>query len=146
MDAINAPALKVGIETVKSEDVHGLVECCIDEEGLGEREAIWEELSGPNVQMIVARLDGEVVGSIALLDNVTYGVCRHLFVAPDLRGTGLGALLVTELERAAGEIGLRKVMVVPEDSRRHAKRLTSYGYVASQKYDGWMSKEIIRAF
>jgi putative acetyltransferase len=66
-----------------------------------------EELATPNAQFLVARLDGEALGCIALVDMVRYGELKRLFVASAARGLGLGQRLVAEAEAAARDVGLK---------------------------------------
>ena len=66
-----------------------------------------EELAAPNTQFLVARLDDQPIGCIALVDMVRYGEIKRLFVGKSARGLGLGRALVAEVERSAREIGLR---------------------------------------
>lgn len=66
-----------------------------------------QELAAPNAQFLVARLDGEALGCIALVDMVRYGELKRLFVASAARGLGLGQRLVAEAEAAARDVGLK---------------------------------------
>ncbi|MBC56792.1 MAG: GNAT family N-acetyltransferase [Confluentimicrobium sp.] len=65
-----------------------------------------EELATPNTQFLVARLNGQAHGCVALVDQVFYGEVKRLFVAPEARGLGLARALMSALEAAAEDIGL----------------------------------------
>jgi ribosomal protein S18 acetylase RimI-like enzyme len=76
----------------------------------------------PGVERLVAELDGEIVGSVALfpaktnayeglVDELDYPEIRMLAVAPEARGNGVAAALIAECIRRAeakgfGAIGL----------------------------------------
>jgi putative acetyltransferase len=66
-----------------------------------------EELAAPNAQFLVARMGGQAVGCIALVDMLRYGELKRLFVDTAARGLGLGQRLVAEAEAAARDVGLK---------------------------------------
>jgi putative acetyltransferase len=66
-----------------------------------------ETLAQPDIRFLVARLDGEVMGCIALrVDPASWGEVKRLYVPPRARGLGLGRRLLAELELAARREGL----------------------------------------
>lgn len=65
-----------------------------------------EELATPNTQFLVARLNGQAIGCVALVDQGSYGEVKRLLVRPEARGLGVASLLMEELEYAARDIGL----------------------------------------
>lgn len=66
-----------------------------------------EELAAPNAQFLVARDRGEAVGCVALMDMMSYGEIKRLFVDSQARGRGLGRDLMRAAEELARDIGLR---------------------------------------
>lgn len=83
-----------------------------------------EELVAPNVQFLVARLDGRAVGCIALVDLLHYGEIKRLYVDSRAQGHGIGRRLVEEAETAARDLGLRVLRL--ETGPELAAALTLY--------------------
>jgi N-acetylglutamate synthase-like GNAT family acetyltransferase len=67
-----------------------------------------EDFAPQVANFLVARRDGEIVGAIGAEVGGTDALLRSLVVAPEWRGAGLGGELVRQLERAAGEWGVRR--------------------------------------
>jgi ribosomal protein S18 acetylase RimI-like enzyme len=70
-----------------------------------------EELDEPlehHAALLVARIDGKVVGSVAL-NRLSDEACemKRLYVRPDARGSGAGRALVEALIARARELGYR---------------------------------------
>lgn len=71
----------------------------------------WQDfVARPDTLTWVARVDGQVVGTVSLvLAGQPNGQHRadvvKLLVRPDSRGRGVGAALMTELEQAAADLG-----------------------------------------
>lgn len=64
---------------------------------------------GPHLRhFLVARRDGELVGTIGAEVHVPDALLRSLAVAPSSRGSGLGRELVRRLEAVAGEWGVER--------------------------------------
>ena len=64
------------------------------------------EMAPPTGLFLIARLRGEPVGCGGLILNGTAPAeIKRMWVAPEIRGLGLGRRLLTELERRAGESG-----------------------------------------
>ncbi|MBM7570773.1 GNAT family N-acetyltransferase [Aquibacillus albus] len=72
--------------------------------------------TGPGVELIVAEIDGEIVGSVALfpantdayegyVDELDYPEIRVLAVAPEARGKGVASALIDECIRRTKEKG-----------------------------------------
>ncbi|WP_107654986.1 GNAT family N-acetyltransferase [Nocardia suismassiliense] len=76
----------------------------------------WTELSPPGGVLLVARYDGEPVGTagIRLLDTTTAEL-KRVFLRTDMRGKGGGAILIDAAEQAARSLGARRIVL---DTRR----------------------------
>ena len=108
---LDAPTLEIRTESPLSPDARALIsESQTALEAVYPPEEIFtmnpEELAAPNAQFLVARVDGQPVGCIALVDMLRYGELKRLFVAASARGMGLGRRLVDEAEAAARDVGL----------------------------------------
>lgn len=64
------------------------------------------ELQQPNATFLVARLDGEVVGTAAFLAKDGYAEIKRMFVHDRARGLKLGKRLLQALEDRALQMGL----------------------------------------
>lgn len=65
-----------------------------------------DELTPPNGLVLVARLRGRPVGCGSLLfDGRKPAYLKRMWIAPDVRGAGLGRRLLLELERHAARVG-----------------------------------------
>jgi putative acetyltransferase len=81
-----------------------------------------EQRFGPNLKpehledgrgtFLIARLNGLAVGcgAIRLLDATTAEV-KRMFVEPDQRGSGVGRAVLAALEAAAGQLGVRRLVL-----------------------------------
>ena len=66
-----------------------------------------ETLAQPDVRFLVARLDGEIMGCVALrVDAAGSGEVKRLYVPPRARGLGIGRHLMAALETQARAEGL----------------------------------------
>lgn len=68
-----------------------------------------DELTAPNVEFLVARRAGQAVGCVALVDCLTYGEVKRLYVRDEARGAGIGMSLMAAAEQAARDVGLRVI-------------------------------------
>jgi GNAT superfamily N-acetyltransferase len=84
-----------------------------------------------NVERIVAVIDGEIVGSVALfpaktdayeglVDELDYPEIRMLAVTPQARGKGVAAVLITECIRRARGNGFRYIGLHTADFMKSA--------------------------
>ena len=88
-----------------------------------------QALAEPNVQLLVARINGEAVGCIALVDKVTYGEIKRFFVARSARGHGIGGALMDALLAASRDIGLDTLRLETGDKLEPAMALYGrYGF------------------
>lgn len=79
-------------------------------------------------RLVVARDGDRVVGAGALEFHGQNGLLRSLIVTPELRASGIGSGIVTELERFADEKGLAGIYLLTETaegffSRRGYRRI-----------------------
>jgi putative acetyltransferase len=66
-----------------------------------------ESLAQPDIRFLVARLDGQVMGCVALrVDPAGWGEVKRLYVPPRARGLGIGRRLLAALEAQARREGL----------------------------------------
>ena len=66
-----------------------------------------DTLAQPDIRFLVARLDGAVMGCVALrIDEQRWGEVKRLYVPPRARGLGVGRRLLAELEAQARRDGL----------------------------------------
>ena len=66
---------------------------------------------------------GLILGTAALADMGDYGEVKSMFVSPDARGLGLGALLLARLEQEALLKGHKALMLETGDELDAAHRL-----------------------
>ena len=105
--------LAINPEAFESDDAQRLIRAL--DEGLAQLYPP-EQRFGPNFKgdglFLVARHDGRAVGcgAIRRVDQVTAEV-KRMYVEPDLRGQGAGRAVLDALERAAAEMGVRKLML-----------------------------------
>ena len=64
-------------------------------------------LQADDVRLVVAELDGRLVGCAALRLDAAYGEVKRMFVLPEARGAGIGRTLLAHLEDLALAYGLR---------------------------------------
>lgn len=68
-----------------------------------------EDMATPNCQVLMAFQNDQALGCVALLDCISYGEIKALFVRVAFRGLGLGRGLMQQAELLAGDIGLRQL-------------------------------------
>jgi GNAT superfamily N-acetyltransferase len=84
-----------------------------------------EEVSGRRGAFLVMSVDGEPVGcgAVRLVDAAT-GELKRMYVAPSVRGLGLGRRLVDALEAEARGLGARRLVL--ETGIRQAAAIALY--------------------
>jgi len=105
-----------------------------------------EQRFGPNLKaehlesgrgtFLVARDAGVAVGSgaIRVLDATTAEV-KRMYVVPGHRGTGVGSALLTALEAAATQFGVRHLVLEPGTEQEAA--ITLYRHAGFAQVDCW---------
>jgi len=90
----------------------------------------------PTGRLLLARVDGELAGCIALRPLAQgIGEVKRLYVRPAFRGRGIGSALVRELLRAALEIGYRRLRLDTLAFMREAGALyRAFGFVEIPAY------------
>lgn len=111
------------------------------------------ELMPPNGVFLLARLDGEAIGCVALKgigDGV--GEIKRLWVHPSARGLGVAQRLLDALETQAVDMGLRTLRLDTNRTQVEAHALYQrQGYAAIDAYndnpyaDHWFEKRIAPA-
>ncbi len=82
-----------------------------------------DALAVPEIAFFVALRDESLLGTAALADKGSYGEVKSMFVSPDARGLGIGALLLARLERHAREMGFHRMMLETGNALHAAHRL-----------------------
>lgn len=103
-------------------------------------EALEELAGGPSV-VLVAELDGQVVGfgQLLVFRHVQHagGRCAEvesLHVAASYRSRGVGGALLGEMERRAADLGCYRIQLTSNLERPDAHRFyEDHGYVASHR-------------
>ncbi len=97
-----------------------------------------DALTAPNVTFFVARIDGEPVGCVALVDATVYGEVKRLFVRRDGRGLGIGYELMEEVEAYCLDIGLLEIKLETSPVLTEAVRLyTAMGYAVAEPFGNY---------
>lgn len=96
-------------------------------------ERLSELLSWPGVHLLVARVAGEIVGTLTLVTfPAATGVRAHIedvVVDAAARGHGAGSALLRKAERLAREAGVPSIDLTSRPTREAANRLyRSYGF------------------
>ncbi len=90
-----------------------------------------EELAGlpgvfvpPAGRLLLARVDGQPAGSIALRPvDATTGELKRLYVRPSFRGLGLGQQLVAAIVQAGRQAGYQRLILDSHATMSHAHAL-----------------------
>lgn len=94
-----------------------------------------QQLAAPAIRFFVARLAGEPVGCVALMDCGSFGEVKRLYVSPAGRGAGVARALMTRLEADASARGLGQVLLETSDRLVPAVTLySSLGYQVRGKF------------
>ena len=114
------------------EDVDAAV-AAVRDGGWGDRRAALQFYAQhPATYPFLAESDGHVVGTAVAIEHGTVGWVGLVFVAPELRGQGLGGVLTQAVLERLQERGCRSVLLAATDlGRRVYDRL---GFVADGEY------------
>jgi GNAT superfamily N-acetyltransferase len=83
-----------------------------------------DELRAPKGALLIARLQGKAVGCGALkFHGQAPAELKRMWLAPEVRGRGLGRRLLAELERHAYDAGVRTVRLETNSALKEAIRL-----------------------
>ena len=81
------------------------------------------DLLSSNPQFIVACEEAKIVAVGALQPFGSTALLRSVAVASDLRGTGLGRIIVQDLERSACAAGISRLVLLTESAKPFFQRL-----------------------
>ena len=119
-----------------------------EESSLETMRATFQRLeANPDYIFLAAKQDGRLVGSVmGVVCEELYGDCRPFMVVEDVivdtahRRSGIGSVLMRELERRAAERGCAYIIFVTESRRVEARRFyESLGY-SPDAYSGFKKR------
>lgn len=97
-----------------------------------------EELDTANTQFFVARLDGQAVGCVALVDLLGYGEVKRLYVQDSARKAGIGRALMEAVFHQALELGLTHIQLETGARLKDAVALyRSLGFMECAPFGGY---------
>ena len=108
------------------------------------------ELNPPHGALLVARLRGRAIGCVGLkLHHDAPAEVKRMWVAPEMRGLGLGSRLLQEIETYAGSVGVRTLRL--ETNGALAEAIALYrgrGYQEIERFtddpyaEHWFEKQL----
>jgi ribosomal protein S18 acetylase RimI-like enzyme len=115
---------RVQVRAVRREELPALA-CALVETSEAQLENRWQEQELGYRELLVADVDGEMVGTVSINDRHARPGSLHLFaleVAPAMRGRGIGGAIVTYVLEEARRRGHRRVYLEVRSDNR-ARRL-----------------------
>ncbi|MFD3562226.1 GNAT family N-acetyltransferase [Streptomyces sp. NPDC058686] len=109
-------------------------------------------LAAPDGVLLVARYQGEPAGTagVRMIDAST-GELKRVFVRPEMRGKGGGAVLLAEVESAARGLGAERVLLDTRGDLVEARMLYArHGYEETAPHNDemyaehWFTKKLVR--
>jgi putative acetyltransferase len=151
---VNAPQLEFGREAYDSADVSALVqaqEAEVRERGdAGDLSPPRESsiFEPPDGAFIVMRDGGRAIGCGGLCRfDVTRAELKRMYVAPEVRGRGLGRVLLRRIEEEAKALGYDRLVLETITLMSEAMRLyESEGYAAIPAYGPYAQNPTSRCF
>lgn len=154
-----AAQIRVGLEPPESDDVRGAFAQFYREldtrfeGGFSPGNTLHvgdDEFTPPHGGVLLARLDGQVVGCGAVrLTAPDTAHLKRMWVSPAVRGLGLGRRLMTELETLAAALGARRVQLETNHTLHEAIAMyRTSGYEAIPRFneeryaDHWFEKPL----
>ena len=77
----------------------------------------------------------QVAYARVVTDRATFAWLSDVYVAPEVRGKGIGTALVAEIKDHLGQFGIRRVLLATHDAHGVYARL---GFAALEKPEHWM--------
>lgn len=108
-------------------------------------------LRGPDVLVVVARIEGDAVGCGAIRRRDGYAEIKRMWVDPAARGHGVGGAILAELERLARLLGARTTRLetgihnhdaLALYSRAGYRRTGPFGDYAADPLSVFMAKDL----
>ena len=106
------------------------------------------DVTPPRGTLLLAWSDGVAVGCGAIRphDDETAEV-KRMYVAPEARGRGVAAALLAALERAAAELGYRRLVLETGIRQQEAMRLyETRGWTPIENFGAYRSSPLSRSF
>jgi len=106
-----------------------------------------KNLSDSNIHYIVAEKEDTIVGFISLhIQHILHhshitGELQELVIAPDLRGSGIGSILLTEVEKIARSLNLEEIELTTRTNREKAQ-----AFYKKQGYDHTHNKFVKKLY
>lgn len=110
-----------------------------------------EDLAAPRGAVLVASLDDEPVGCVALrpapTEEAATAELKRMYVAPEARGRGISRALLEALEDSARRLGYRRIILETGIRQPEAMALyASAGYGPVPSYGGYRAFPMSRCY